>query len=100
MMMLSSTPGAAKRTLVASLFCGAALLALEGHARADEPVDTVFLSNGGRVRGTVMVETPSELTIRLNDGTVRSLKPADVAKVQYAGSNAAPPSPAPAVAPV
>jgi hypothetical protein len=65
-------------------------------ARADDPVDTVLMTNGGRVRGTVMEEDPQKGTsIKLLDGTVKKLSPAEVKRVIYAGAPAAPAKPPP-----
>jgi hypothetical protein len=64
-------------------------------ARAAEGEDVVMLSNGGRVRGTVIEQDPrSGVRIKLLDGTIRSLTAAEVREVQY-GSPAGVPSPAP-----
>ncbi len=75
-------------------------------ARADDAPDTVMLTNGGRMRGTVMEEDPQKGTsVKLLDGTVKRLAPGDVKRVVYAGDSqpappVAPPAPpAPAVAP-
>lgn len=63
--------------------------------------DIVFLANGGRLRGTVFEEDPSRgVTIKLIDGTTRTLAPGDVQRVQYgARAAAAPAAPPPAAAP-
>jgi hypothetical protein len=88
----------AKRTIIALFVSALGVLAAEPTARAQEASDTVFLANGGRVRGTVMVESPTEVTVRLIDGTVRKLKPAEVSRVEYAGAKAPAPPPAAPVA--
>jgi hypothetical protein len=55
-------------------------------ARADEPIDTLLMTNGGRMRGTVMEEDPQKGTsIKLLDGTVKRLKPGEVKEVMYGG---------------
>lgn len=68
-------------------------------AHAGDNDDTVFLKNGGRIRGTVLVEDPGKgVTIKLADGTSRTLAPAEVKNVEYGGAAAAPaaaPTPAP-----
>jgi hypothetical protein len=81
-------------------------------ARADEVPDTVMLTNGGRVRGTVMEEDPAKGTsIRLLDGNVKRFSPQEVKEVIYGGgpapaapvatpSQGAPPLPAPNSGPV
>ncbi len=77
-----------------------ALLLSTSPALADEPVDTVFLKKGGRLRGTVMEEDPrAGVTIQLADGTTRKLKRAEVESVQYAAPTAAAPAAAAAPAP-
>lgn len=54
-------------------------------AVADED-DTVFLANGGRIRGRILEADPTRgVTVQLADGTVRKLTPAEVANVKYAG---------------
>jgi hypothetical protein len=78
----------------------AALMAFgtEAAAQASAPgSDEVVLTNGGRVRGTVMEQDPTRgVSIRLADGTTRQFAPAEVANVAYG----APPTPPPvAVAP-
>jgi hypothetical protein len=79
-------------TLCLSLF-------LTNRARAD---DTVFLKNGGRVRGSVVEEDPQKgVRVKLQDGTLRTVTSGDVDHVQY-GDAASPPvaaSPPPAVIP-
>jgi hypothetical protein len=63
-------------------------------ARADNVTDTVLLTNGGRVRGTVMEEDPQKGTsIKLVDGTFQRLKPAEVKQVLYGGRVDPAPSP-------
>ncbi|HVY46963.1 MAG TPA: hypothetical protein VHB21_13840, partial [Minicystis sp.] len=46
-------------------------------------VDTVFLKNGGRVRGHVMEDEPTKVSIRLVDGTTRVLIRGDVDHIDY-----------------
>jgi hypothetical protein len=45
--------------------------------------DSVFLRNGGRVRGTVMEDEPSGVSVRMLDGTTRKLRRAEVDHVEY-----------------
>ena len=63
----------------------ASVLLLGGHeALAGDVDDTVYLRNGGRVRGVVLEENPTlGLKIRLPDGSIRSYEPADVHHVAY-----------------
>jgi hypothetical protein len=50
-----------------------------------EGPDTVYLANGGRMRGLVMEEDPKRgVTIKLIDETVRKLAPGEVKSVEYA----------------
>lgn len=56
-----------------------------GAPRVEGPLDTVFLVGGGRVRGRVIEELPSEgVTILVPDGTTRRYAPEQVARVAYA----------------
>jgi hypothetical protein len=67
--------------------------ALPRDARADEVIDTVLLSNGGRLRGVVMVDDPKEgVSIKLIDGTTRAVKRAEIKEVDYGGVAATAPS--------
>lgn len=73
-------------------------------ARAGDTDDTVLLKNGGRVRGTVLVEDPdSAVIVKVADGTTRVIKFSDVQGVQYGAQPTAPavaPAPAPVAVPV
>src|SRR5262249_49139105 len=72
---------------------------LTGPARADGD-DVVYLKNGGRMRGSVMVEDPQRgVRIKLIDGTVKTVPPSDVDHVDYAQSASAPRAAPPAHAP-
>lgn len=83
------------RGLAAALGLGLGLLALPAHA-----LDTVFLVDGGRVRGTVMVEDASGVSIKLPDGTVRTYKKSEVKEVRYDEAGVAPtPTPPPSAPP-
>ena len=54
-------------------------------------LDTVYLANGGRVRGLVLEEVPSEgLLMRLIDGSERRYKPGEALLVQYANGTVSP----------
>lgn len=79
------------------LGCALALVALLSSLTASaQALDTVFLTSGGRVRGTVIADEPAGVTMQLPDGTTRKLLRAEVTRVEYAGSAAAPPPAAPA----
>jgi hypothetical protein len=57
----------------------AALLAVAG-----PNLDTVFLRDGGRLRGTVVEEAPGTgVTVQLVDGELRKVPAADVVRVEY-----------------
>ena len=72
----------------------AALLAAEAGPAAGQ--DTVHLANGGRARGTVLEDDPKAgVTLQLADGTFRKYPRAEVARVEYAGEQAAAPAPPP-----
>lgn len=51
---------------------------------ASQPYDTVFTSDGGRVVGTVVEDSPQGVSIPLPDGTTRRLSRRDVSRIQYA----------------
>ena len=66
--------------------CLAAALLLLGSrdAFAGDIDDTVYLRNGGRVRGVVLEESPTlGVRLRLPDGTTRNLETAEVDHVTY-----------------
>ena len=53
-------------------------------AGADPGFDTVFLQNGGRVRGTVVEEDPSRgVTVQIPGGQLRTVPPAEVFRIEY-----------------
>jgi hypothetical protein len=82
------------RYLIAALI--AATLSLPSLAYASGG-DIVLLANGGRVRGTVIVEDPATgVRIRLADGTIRNIPAKEVKTVQYEGQAPASPVPNPA----
>ena len=69
-------------------------------------LDTVFLAQGGRIRGRVIEELPGEgVTIQLPDGTRRRYHPSDIARIEYADGSVSvrrgpyPPRPPPAYPP-
>jgi hypothetical protein len=69
---------------------------------ASGPIDTVFFLGGGRVRGTVLEESPTTgVTIRLLDGNVRRYSRSEIVRIEYADGSvsrrrqAPPPRPAP-----
>ncbi|MET0385577.1 MAG: hypothetical protein ABW321_06445 [Polyangiales bacterium] len=69
-------------------------------AHAQDAVDTVYLKNGGRVRGTVISEEPDAgVTLKQIDGKTRVIPAADVKQVEYAQPAAAPAPPPPVAAP-
>lgn len=62
--------------------------------------DVLLLANGGRVRGVVMAEDPVKgVRIKLLDGSVRNVPPAEVKEVRYAGSQPPPATDAAAAPP-
>ncbi len=69
-------------------------------------LDTVFLAQGGRIRGRVIEELPGEgVTIQLPDGTMRRYHSSDIARIEYADGSVSvqrgpyPPRPPPAYPP-
>jgi hypothetical protein len=85
----------------------AALVTWHSVAWADDAIDTVRLTNGGRLRGTVIVDDPSGVQVQLADGTTRKLKRQEVKTIEYAEHTQAappavtvPPAPSPLSAPV
>lgn len=82
--------------LAAILGASIPLYALTAFADGD---DVVLLKNGGRARGSVMEDSPDTgVRIKLLDGTIRVIPPAEVQSVSYATtaspqpSSSAPPS--------
>ena len=90
--------GPALRFALAAAACLSVSLGTN-EGRADKVPDTVMLTNGGRVRGTVMEEDPQNGTsVRLADGSVKHLAPSEVKQVIYGGhvqTEAAPQAPPP-----
>src|SRR5262245_54435307 len=80
--------------------CAAALMSLlvltsAGMARAADTDDTVLLANGGRLRGVVIADDPDQgVTIKLADGTTRTVQRAQVKSVQYGQPSAGTGAPA------
>ncbi|HEX9050793.1 MAG TPA: hypothetical protein VF841_09695, partial [Anaeromyxobacter sp.] len=57
---------------------------------------TVYRTDGGRVRGTVLEAGPSGVTVRLVDGSTRRLEAAQVARVDFVDGTSWKPGAAPA----
>jgi len=86
-----------RRLLSVTLAVSTVLCALDARADGDA-LDTVFTKGGGRLRGTVAQEDPTAgVIIKLADGTIRTVTPADVLRVEYAHEVARPIVPAPKV---
>ena len=64
-------------------------LALATALSAGPRYDTVHLANGGRLRGTVVADTPSEVMIELPDGSVRRFSRSEVVRIVYGDDAAA-----------
>jgi opacity protein-like surface antigen len=63
-------------------FVAVTVAALLAASAAD--LDTVFLNNGGRVRGTVVEEDPARgVIIQMPGGDQRTLQPGEVYRIQY-----------------
>jgi hypothetical protein len=79
------------------LVLGLVLLSTVSVASAQGSLDLVELSNGGFVRGTVLVYEPGQpVVVQLPNGTTRTLQPNEVARVRMGGAAApSPPSSAP-----
>src|SRR5512137_1210594 len=62
--------------------------------------DTVFIANGGRVRGSVIEENAQGVSIQVLDGSTRRYDVKDVVRIEYGdGSVSTPRPPAPAAPP-
>lgn len=83
------------RSLMCLLAVGLAAITPSLAAAQEAGPDTVVLTNGGRLRGIVMVDEPSGVSVRLADGTVRQVPRADVQRVDYASSPASSPAATP-----
>lgn len=78
-----------------SRVCLAVSMLVQGTAWADKPADTVFLKDGGRVRGTIMVESPTAgVQVQLPNGSLHQVAAADVDHVEYGDENKGAPAPA------
>jgi hypothetical protein len=72
------------RLLAYNFLIAALVLVSSRTARAGDIDDTVYLNDGGRIRGVVLEQSPSTgVRVRLPDGTVRSVGTADVNHVAY-----------------
>jgi hypothetical protein len=79
-------------------FVHVAIAALLAAAAAD--LDTVFLKNGGRLRGTVLEEDPARgVSIQIPGGDLRKLAPDEVVRVEYGDGAVRTPGAQPAPAP-
>jgi hypothetical protein len=66
--------------------------------------DTLFIANGGRVRGSVIEESPQAVSIQLLDGSTRRYEIKEVLRIEYGDGSVStprppPPPPPPATAP-
>jgi len=52
-----------------------------------DALDTIFLANGGRVRGTIMVEEPEFISIRLPDGSTKRVPRHEISRVAFANGS-------------
>jgi hypothetical protein len=75
----------ATKISMAALLVGGAL-SIASAAHADELIDTVFLANGGRVRGSVMVDDAKVVSVRLADGKTKEIARSEVMRVEYAAT--------------
>ena len=64
-------------------FATLTLVGAAGAAHAGDADDIVFLEDGGRLRGVIAESSPARVTIRLVDGTLRSLPRARVKQIVY-----------------
>lgn len=74
--------------VTATLLLGAAI-SIPGTACAEDPIDTVFLTNGGRVRGAIMVDDAKVVSVKLADGKTKEIARGEVMRVEYAATAAA-----------
>lgn len=64
--------------------------------------DTAYTADGGRVRGSVIEESPQGVTIQLLDGSTRRYAAREVVRIEYGDGSVStprPPAPPPAAAP-
>ncbi len=87
------------RSIIAAGLAALAFAVAEGPARAGDADDVVYLNDGGRLRGVVVEEGPQGITIKLVDGTLRTVARARVKQVQYGPVAGAPPAAPPAPPP-
>jgi len=111
MSVLSLWAGEARAQCKSAADCSPGQACDQGKCVAAEPppvlpqpvaYDTVFLKDGGRLRGQVIEEHPKQgLRIRLLDGAIREVPRDEIDRVEYAGTLPAPPvapaAPGPAV---
>jgi hypothetical protein len=57
--------------------------------------DTVYTTNGGRLVGTVVEESPQGVSIQLPDGTTRRLSRNEVSRIEYSDGSVSTPNRAP-----
>jgi hypothetical protein len=75
---------------------GFAVSALEASLAAAPRSGTVFTTEGGRMRGTILDATPAGVTIQLADGSTRSIPAAQIARIDFSdGTSWAPGAPQP-----
>ncbi len=77
--------------VAAAIVAGALMAASPAHATE---LDTIFLADGGRVRGEIMVEDSRVVSLKLINGETREIPRAQVLRVQYASATAIPAAPA------
>jgi hypothetical protein len=93
MMNRTGWSGRASGWLLGVVLTASAGSALGQQAGGD---DVVWLGNGGRLRGVVIENDPAHVVrMRLADGSVRELQPAEIARIEYAPVAAAPAPAAP-----
>ena len=72
---------------------GIACAVLLAASAAGAPLDTVYLVNGGRARGTVIEDDPARgVTLQLGDGTIRSYARSEVQRIEYGEPTTPPPT--------
>lgn len=82
-------------------FASLLVIVTHGERALAQGHDTVFTTNGTRMRGTVMVDDASGVTLQLLDGSTRTIPRAEIMRVDFADAAAPAPAstPAPAAAP-
>ena len=77
-----------------------AIIAAVMLAAAPPQQDTVYTTDGGRIVGTVIEETPQSVSVQLADGSVRKLQRREVTRIVYAdGTVSGAPQAAPSAPP-